>query len=80
MVIEENEFTKKYINDPDADVYDLDVTPENFEILLKRIETLTDFYALQRIFHRFKKYLTPEIKKKVLSDAKKMVNNALNRN
>ena len=41
--IEKKEFAERYINDLDADIYDLDITQENFEIIMERIKMLDDF-------------------------------------
>ena len=72
-----DEFAEKYINDPDTDVYDLDITKENFDIVRKRIEMLDDFYAYQIIVFDFEEFLTPENRIKIIIDARKLFDDEL---
>jgi len=75
--IEKNEFTERYINDLDADVYDLDITKQNFDIVMKRIEMLDDFYAYQILVFDFDEFLTPEARIKIITDAKEIFDDEL---
>ena len=75
--IEKEEFAKTNIYDIDADVYDLEVTRENFEIIKKRIEILDDFYAYQILIFDFDEFLSPENRRKLISDAKELFDEEL---
>ena len=57
---------KDYINDYDADVYDLEISQENFEILMERIENMSDLSTFRRLLFDFYEFLTPELRKRVI--------------
>ena len=58
---------KDYINDYEADVYDLEETKENFEILMKRMENMDDFNTYLRIVNDFNNFLSPNLRKTIIS-------------
>ena len=64
--------TKDYINDYEADVYDLEETRENFEILMERIENMSDLSAFRRLLFDFDEFLTPELRKRVISNVREI--------
>ena len=75
--IEKNEFRERYINDLDADVYDLEITRENFEIVMERIKMLNDFYAYQIHVFDFDDFLTPKNKREIIADARELFDEEL---
>ena len=58
---------KDYINDYESDVYDLEETKENFEILMKRMENMDDFNTYYRIINDFDIFLNPNLRKTIIS-------------
>jgi len=48
-----------YVNDVDVNLFDLEPSKENADILLKRIEKFEDFYAYDRLVDEFKEFLDP---------------------
>jgi hypothetical protein len=71
------QFSERYTNDPEADVYDLDITKENFDMVMERIKMLDDFYAYQILIYDFEQFLTPEKRRKIISDAKEIFDDEL---
>jgi len=68
---------KDYISDYEADVYDLEISQENFKILMERIENFSDFSAFRRLLFDFNDFLTPELRKKIISDAREIFDDEL---
>ena len=58
---------KDYINDYESDVYDLEETQENFEILMKRMENMDDYNTFHRLIHDFDIFLNPNLRKTIIS-------------
>jgi hypothetical protein len=61
-------FGPEFGQDLDEYVYDLEVTHENFEILMERIENRSELSVFRRLLFDFDDFLTPEIRKRVISN------------
>nr|WP_147664649.1 hypothetical protein [Candidatus Prometheoarchaeum syntrophicum]QEE17763.1 hypothetical protein DSAG12_03601 [Candidatus Prometheoarchaeum syntrophicum] len=61
---------KDYVNDFEADVYDLAETQENFDILMERMEIMDDYNTYQRIINDFAEFLPPDLRTTIIAKGK----------